>query len=103
MFSYNNCDMESAAALVDNKQACWASSDQIKQLAENIGFEVIASYDLESKFTSTPTWTIRDETILDPYRYDWETNNWTSWIEIRRPGTLTTIKLGQAMGTIQSK
>jgi SAM-dependent methyltransferase len=103
MFSYNNCDMESSATLVDSKQACWANSDQMKKLAQIVGFEIVATYDLESKFTSTPTWTILDETIPDPHRHDWETNGWTSWIEVRRPGTLTTIKLGQAMGIIQSK
>jgi hypothetical protein len=95
--------MESSAALVDSKEACWANSDQMKKLAQSVGFEIIVTYDLESKYTSTPTWTILDETISDPHRYDWETNNWTSWIEVRRPGTLTTIKLGQAMGAIQSK
>ena len=103
MLFRSNCNIESSAALVDSKQACWANSDQMKKLAQNVGFEIIATYDLESKFTSTPTWTILDETIPDPHRYDWETNSWTSWIEVRRPGTLTTIKLAQAMGAIQSK
>jgi hypothetical protein len=103
MFSYNNCNIESSAALVDSKQACWANSDQMKKLAQSVGFEIVATYDLESKYTSTPTWTILDETIPDPHRHDWKTNSWTSWIEVRRPGTLTTIKLGQAMGTVQSK
>ena len=103
MFSYNNCDIEHSAALVDSKQACWANSDQMKNLALSVGFEIVATYDLESKYTSTPTWTSLDETIPDPHRHDWETTIWTSWMEVRRPGTLTTVKLGQVMGTIQSK
>ena len=103
MFSYNNCDMEHSALLVDNKQACWANSDQMKNLIQSVGFEIIATYDLESKYTSTPTWASLDETIPDPHRYDWETNNWTSWMEVRRPGTLNTVKLGQVVGIVQSK
>lgn len=103
MFSYNNCDMERSAELVDSKQACWANSDQMKNLVQSVGFEIIATCDLESKYTSTPTWTSLDETIPDPHRYDWETNNWTSWMEVRRPGTLKTAKLGQVMGTVQLK
>ena len=103
MFSYNNCDIEHSASLVDNKQACWANFDQMKNLALSVGFEIAATYDLESEYTNTPTWTKLDETLPDPHRYDWETTNWTSWMEVRRPGTLNTVKLGQVLGTIQSK
>ncbi len=82
VFSYNNCDLERSAQLVDEKQACWATKPLIENLATGLGYEIIATTDLKTND---------------------EKDTWVSWAEIRKPGAVTTVKRSQAMGAILSK
>lgn len=82
LFSYNNCDLERSAQLVDEKQACWATKSLIENLAVSLGYELITTTDLKTNDVM---------------------NTWVSWAEIRRPGEVTTVKAAQAIGAILSK
>jgi SAM-dependent methyltransferase len=82
VFSYNNCDLERSAQLVDEKQACWATKTLIENLAVSLGYELITTTDLKTSD---------------------ELTTWVSWAEIRRPGVVRTVKRSQAMGAILSK
>jgi hypothetical protein len=82
IFSYNNCDIERSAQLVDDQQACWATKTLIENLATSLGYELITTTDLRTNNKLT---------------------TWVSWAEVRKPGAVTTVKRSQAMGAILSK
>ena len=82
IFSYNNCDLERSAQLVDNRQACWATKTLIENLAVSLGYELITTTDLKTND---------------------ELTTWVSWAEVRKPGVVKTVKASQAMGAILSK
>ena len=82
MFSYNNCDIVESAQLAEGNEMSWASASTIKQLCNDIGYEVITFEDHE---TSDAQFTH------------------VSWCEIRKPGVLTTVKAHQVAGKILEK
>jgi len=82
MFSYNNCDIVESARLAEENGMSWVSSRAIKQLCNDIGFEVI---------------TFEDHETGDAYITQ------ISWAEIRKPGVLTTVKAHQVAGKILEK
>jgi SAM-dependent methyltransferase len=82
MFSYNNCDLPDAAERAVKSDASYANIRLVKRLVERIGFKVIKSNDLA--------------TGDDLFTY-------ISWMEIQKPGTLTTVKAHQALGEIIKK
>lgn len=75
MFTYNNCDQVYGAKNVENKFCCYTPGSQIVKIAEDIGYKVQFSYenDLEN----------------------------VSWLEIQKPGELTTLRGGQTLGEIK--
>lgn len=82
MFSYNNCDIVESAGLAEGNEMSWASAHAIKQLCNDIGYEVITFEDRETN----------DAHIA-----------YCSWVEIRKPGVLTTVKAHQVAGKILEK
>jgi hypothetical protein len=82
MFSYNNCDIIDSASLAEGNGMSWASASAIKQLCNDIGYEII---------------TFEDHVTEDTYIKH------VSWCEIRKPGVLTTVKAHQVAGKILEK
>ena len=82
IFNYNNCDLISTATQAQSEVLSWASSHRIKNLCEQIGYEIVSFND---------------------YDFDDPIIGYVSWAEIRKPGTLETIKLQQVLGEIISK
>ena len=82
IFSYNNCDLERSAQLVDEKQACWATKPLVEDLVTSLGYELITTTDLKTN------------DVMD---------TWVSWAEVKKSGSLETVKKSQAMGAILSK
>lgn len=82
MFSYNNCDIERSAQMVDDNEACWMTTPILHKLISDIGFEIITFMDVETK-------DIR--------------KTWNSWGEIKKPGVLCTTKRQQAVGEVLTK
>ena len=73
MFSYNNCDVAQCAEYVEQGFRSWMPSKLLEQTCSDLGFEIIANRSVE-------------ETV--------------HWIEIRKPGALTTTKHHQVLGKI---
>lgn len=73
VFTYNNCDLPIGVDNFENMYYCYTPGHEMKELCESIGFKVTASFDLD--------------------------NN-VSWLEIKRPGTLSSLKGGQTLGRI---
>jgi hypothetical protein len=82
MFSYNNGDIIESARLADLEEMSFVPKKSLIGILKQIGFEVIASYDLPN-----------NDTLV--------TN--ISWMEIRRPGKLETVKIKQVMGVVARK
>jgi SAM-dependent methyltransferase len=82
MFSYNNCDIPESARLAELNDASYATAKKVKQLVKRIGFNILKVVDL-------PT----DDAVYTHI----------SWIEIQKPGKLTTVKAHQALARIIPK
>lgn len=73
MLTFNNCDYPNAVDIFEKGFYCYTPGHKIKEYCKELGFEFIASFDL-------------DENI--------------SWIEIKKPGEITSIRGGQTLGRI---
>ena len=82
MFSYNNTDIVESARISDMEEMSFVPKRNLISLLKQIGFEIITSYDC-----------VNNDTLI--------TN--ISWLEVRRPGELHTIKLQPVMGQILDK
>jgi hypothetical protein len=82
MFSYNNCDLEGLAKLAEANDSSYANARIVKTLVETIGFEIIKFEDLSTGDALTTH---------------------ISWVELRRPGELVTVKSHQALAKILTK
>lgn len=76
MFSYNNADRPGCAALVETGFMSYMPKSLLIELAIKKGYEIIAAQDLE-------------ETI--------------SWVELRKPGVLSTVKAQPIVGHVGKK
>ena len=74
LFTYNNADMSPSAGLSESYFMTYVPKSLLIPLVESLGYEVIASRD------------------FDPS---------TSWIEIKKAGTLSTVKAHQVLGEIK--
>ena len=74
MFSYNNADMPAPAAYADSYYMSYAPKSQLLPMCLELGYEVVSTTDLEPA---------------------------VSWVEIRKPGELKTIKAHQVLGEIK--
>ena len=75
MFTYNNCDLPYAVRNVDKNFCCYTPGHRVIELAKHAGFELVKNID-------------RLENI--------------SWLELRKPGEITTLRGGQTLGEIRS-
>jgi SAM-dependent methyltransferase len=80
IFSYNNCEFAESARLVDNHLSSWATPSALEKMFLAQGYELIEFKDVRTDVIS-----------------------YCSWVEVRRPGKLTTVKLSQAHGLVQRK
>lgn len=74
LFTYNNCDLPAAASYAESYFMSYVPKSLLIPMCESLGFEISASYDHEPAF---------------------------SWIEIRKPGHLQTVKIRQTLGEIK--
>jgi SAM-dependent methyltransferase len=82
VFSYNNCDIPVNAELTEHGAMSYYSSQQLKIIAKQLGFEIIQLDDIPIAH--------------DDYPY-------ISTAELRRPGKLQSIRLNQVLGRIGHK
>jgi hypothetical protein len=76
-FTFNDCDYEGAVKLVESRFRCYTPGYLIKELAQSTGFEIV---------------------------FDWhEPDGAITWLELRKPGTLTSIRGGQILAKILPK
>lgn len=76
MFSYNNGDLPAAAEYAEKYYMTYMPKSLLIPMCEMLGFDVIGTHDFEPAL---------------------------SWIEIKKPGKLTTVKAHQVLGTIKFK
>jgi hypothetical protein len=82
MFNYNDCDLEGAILKIESNDGSYTSARLLKNLLNEIGYEIISSID-----------NISNQDAL---------NN-ISWLEVRKPGVLKTVKAHQALARILEK
>lgn len=75
LFTYNNADMSGSAGLTEGYFMTYVPKSMLVPMAESLGFEVVKCFDFEPS---------------------------TSWIELKKPGTLSTVKAHQALGEIKN-
>jgi len=80
IFTYNNCDLPESVRLAELEVFTWAPLRILVPMCRRLGFEIIYTQDLIA-----------------------QSSNYCSWIEIRKPGELTTIKKHQVLGKILNK
>lgn len=81
VFSYNNCDLETSAGNFEDFSAGWCTTKLLIDLFDEIGYQLVEFKNIK---------------IDDPTRY-------ISWVEVRKPGVLKTVKAHQAIAQILPK
>ena len=71
--TFNNCDHWGGVELVERHFMCYTPGTMLIALAENLGFEI---------------------------QQRWDIDNAVSWLEMRRPGKLTSLRGGQSLAKI---
>ena len=73
IMTFNDCDREKAVQLVENNFACYTPGYLILDLVKSLGYEVL---------------------------YSWNDGGPSTWLELCKPGTLTTLKGGQSFAKV---
>lgn len=76
MMTFNDCDNEKAVRLAETYYACYTPGRLVKAVAQQIGYEIY---------------------------FIWNDNLPTTWIELQKPGTLSTLRGGQALAKVVHK
>lgn len=76
MMTFNDCDNEKAVRLAENYYACYTPGRMVKEIAQRIGYEIY---------------------------FVWNDGGPSTWIELQKPGTLTTLRGGQALAKVVHK
>jgi hypothetical protein len=76
IMTFNNCDRVAGLKLVEKNYSCYTPGRLISQQAEDIGYDTIFQCDIDAAMT---------------------------WMELQRPGQLTSIRGGQALAKIIPK
>ena len=76
VFTFNDCDRRSAVELVENHYCCYTPGHIIRELISTVGYEIT---------------------------YSWNDDGPSTWIEIRKPGELDSLKGGQTLARILPK
>jgi SAM-dependent methyltransferase len=77
IMTFNDCERPAALTLVENNYASYNRATMIKNLAEKLNYSI--------KF------------------FHWEQDSPSSWLELRKPGTLTSLRGGQTLAEIMPK
>jgi len=72
IMTFNDCDREKAVLLVESSFACYTPGTLIKNLAESLNYEIVYSFECGP----------------------------STWLELRKPGTLVTFKGGQSFAKV---
>ena len=75
-FTFNDCDRPSAVRLVENYYCCYTPGYLVRELAISTGYEIV---------------------------YSWNDPGPTTWLELKKPGELTSLKGGQTLAKIVPK
>jgi len=75
-FTFNDCDRPSAVRLVENYYCCYTPGYLVRELAISTGYEIV---------------------------YSWSDPGPTTWLELKKPGELTSLKGGQTLAKIVPK
>jgi SAM-dependent methyltransferase len=73
IMTFNDCDRETAVMLVEQHFACYTPGYLVKNLVVSLGYEIL---------------------------YSWHDSGPSTWLELRKPGTLTTVKGGQSFAKV---
>lgn len=76
MMTFNDCDNEKAVRLAETYYACYTPGRMVKEIAQRLGYEIY---------------------------FIWNDGGPTTWIELQKPGTLTTLRGGQALAKVVHK
>ena len=76
VFTFNDCDRRSAVELVEKHYCCYTPGHLVRELVTTVGYEIV---------------------------YSWNDDGPTTWIEVRKPGQLDSLKGGQALAKILPK
>lgn len=76
IFTFNDCDNSKAVKLVEQSFCCYTPGGLIRELTSALGYEQV---------------------------FFWNNNGPTSWLEIRKPGELTSLRGGQTLAKINHK
>lgn len=75
-FTFNNCDRTGGVELVERHFMCYTPGHLVLTLCESIGFEIAHTYQLDAACT---------------------------WVEIKKPGKLTSLRGGQSLARVVAK
>jgi SAM-dependent methyltransferase len=73
VFTFNDCDRRSAVELVERHYCCYTPGHLVRELIATVGYDIV---------------------------YSWNDDGPTTWIEVRRPGLLASIKGGQTLAKV---
>lgn len=76
IFTYNNCDYPEAVELVEKHCACYVTTQSVLDIISRLNFEVVNQFDINSSST---------------------------WVEIKKPGFLSSRRGGQSLARIVEK
>jgi hypothetical protein len=76
LMTFNDCDRDKAVMLTEKHYCCYTPGRLVIQLAETLGYEVV---------------------------FQWHDNGPSTWLELKRPGTLATLRGGQTLAKILPK
>ena len=79
VFTFNNCNYPKAVDKVNEMQYCYTNGNTLRELCKSIGYTILSSYNGEQDITLS-----------------------TSWLEIQKPGSRTSIRGGQNLGAIKN-
>jgi SAM-dependent methyltransferase len=73
MMTFNDCDNEKAVRLAESYYACYTPGRLVKEIAQRVGYEIY---------------------------FIWNDNDPSTWLELQKPGILTTLRGGQALAKV---
>lgn len=76
IMTFNDCDRDKAVKLAEQHYACYTPGAMVRQFAATVGYNQI---------------------------FSWNNNGPTTWLELRKPGTLTSLRGGQTLAKIVHK
>jgi hypothetical protein len=76
IMTFNDCDRDKAVKLAEQRYACYTPGSLVRELATTIGY------------TQT---------------FSWDNDGPTTWLELRKPGVLTSLRGGQSLAKIIKK